>query len=154
MYKTFIIAALVRDVLLVFIFPLCGILIYIGAGLYKQEYRGCALLVLFLFFGGMTALEIWNEFPYLYDYFRYLRDQDHYVQEATCRITDVSSGTASGVLTAMERIHCQDGTQFVSKYRRDYQRVLWRWAREGRTLHVRYLPRSRLVLELMPEESP
>jgi hypothetical protein len=154
-YQTFVMRALIYELLQVLAPVFFFAVIYFGAGLYKEEYRGCALAVLGLFFGGVLLLALWVCYPVLYDCVQYLRQGEAYVQDDSCRLTDVSSGIGLfGLVFPRDHLYCQGNQEFVSLYRRDYQRVLWRWAREGRTLHVRYLPRSRLVLELMPEESP
>ena len=154
-YQNFVVRVLIYELLQVLAPVFFFLFIYLGAGLYKEEYRGCALAVLGLFFGGMLLLALWVSYPVLYDCVQYLRQGEAYVQDDSCHLVDVSSGIGIvGLVFPRDRLYCQDNQQFVSLYRRDYQRVLWRWAREGRTLHVRYLPRSRLVLELIPEDSP
>ncbi len=152
-YKAFVIATLIKEALHVAAPLLFFALIYWGAGLHKQEFRGCAFATLCLFWGGILLMMAVDGYPFLYDCVRYLRQGDAYVQDATCRLEEVTSGTAVGLVLAQERLHCQTGTTFISRYRRDYQRVLWRWAQEKRVLHIRYLPRSQLVLEIIPRES-
>lgn len=150
MYERFVVTSLLRDLLYILAFPFFGGLIYFGAGLYRQEYRGCVLGILGLTFGGMMLLAIVSEFSCIYDYLQYLQHGDSYVQEATCEITEARSGTSAGLLMARQRLYCADGQEFITKYRRDYQRLAWRWAQERRVLRIRYLPRSRLILEAAP----
>ncbi|MGB9889895.1 MAG: hypothetical protein ACPLTQ_09530 [Anaerolineae bacterium] len=153
MYQTFVISTFIKETLFVVAPIFFFALIYWGAGLYKEEYRGCALATLGLFWGGLLALIVWDSYPFLYDCIQYLRQGDAYVQDATCRLEQVTSGTTIGFFLAQEHLHCQGGVDFISRYRRDLQRVLWRWAKEQRVLRIRYLPRSRLVLELTPVDS-
>ncbi|MCS7283706.1 MAG: hypothetical protein RMK65_06895 [Anaerolineae bacterium] len=143
--------ALFWDTVRVLIFPLAAALIYFGAGLYREsDLRIRGLVVLGIFFGALTALQVYNQFPFIHDYVHYLRRGDAWVMEAQCRVVDTSSGTATGLGMAMVRLYCADGQEFITKYRRDYQRLAWRWARAGQVLRIRYLPRSRLVLEAIP----
>jgi hypothetical protein len=154
MYQTFVVRVLIYELLQILAPVFFFAIVYFGAGLHKEEHRGCAIAMLGLFFGGWLILGLWDSYPLLYDCVQYLRQKDAYVHDDSCHLTMVTSGTAVALVLAQERLHCQDNKEFISRYRRDYQRVLWRWARESRTLHARYLPRSRLVLELTPVESP
>ena len=153
MYQTFVVRVLIYELLQVLAPVFFFAVAYFGGGLHKEEYRGCALTVLGLFFGGVLLLALWVCYPVLYDCVQYLRQGEAYVQDDSCRLVDVSSGIGIiGLVFPRDRLYCQDDQQFISRYRRDYQRVLWRWAKEERMLRVRYLPRSRLVMELW--ESP
>lgn len=142
---------LIKDLLYILSFPFFGALAYLVTTTLRQEYRSASSLVIVVF-AAATLLAIWSEFPFLYDYVQYLWQGSKYTQEAVCQITDVHSGTAAGLLMARQRLYCADGREFVTKHRRDFQRMAWRWAQANLVLYIRYLPRSSLVLEAVPVE--
>jgi len=149
MYQHFVLKVLLIQVFFLAVPIAVFALIYFGAGMHKEEYRGCALAVIGGFCGCWLIFNAWGCFPEIYDCVQYLRQGDSYVREDVCHLEDVRSSVGRvGLVTARNRLHCRDGKEFVSEYRRDYPRVLWRWAKEQRILRVRYLPRSLLVLEL------
>jgi len=149
LYRHFVLHVLMIHALYV-LFPAgTFFIIYFGGRFHKEEYRGRALAMLGILFGGWFVLNAWAFSPEIYDCVQYLREGDSYVLEDICYLENVSSAIGTvGLVTARNHLYCRDGKDFISEYRRDYPRMLWRWAKEGRVLRVRYLPRSLLVLEL------
>ena len=148
MYQHFVLQVLLIQVFFLAVPIAAFALIYFGGYMHKEEYRWYALAVIGGFCSCWLIFNTWGCFPEIYDCVQYLR-HDSYVQEDICYLEDISSAIGMvGLVFPRDRLYCRDGKEFVSEYRRDYHKVLWRWAREKRILRVRYLPRSLMVLEL------
>lgn len=146
----FVFQALIKDTLYVLAFPVSGVLAYFVNSAFGQMRREHLLWIVIVVFGGMMLLAFWSTLPFFQDYALYLQYGNDYVQRTDCQIVKARSGTTHGLLMAWQRLYCADGQEFITKYRRDYLRLGWRWAQERRVLRIYYLPRSRMVLKASP----
>ena len=146
-YQNFIRYALLKDLFLSLFFLIFIPLIYFGAQLHKEPNRGCVLATLTVFWGGWALFGLYTNYHRLQDYVAYLRYGDAYLEEKICTVASVSSGTVVGIVSAMQRLRCADGSELIIRHRRDYQRI---FPKEGRSFFVRYLPRSGLIVDLRP----
>lgn len=149
MYEDFVREALLKDLLGNLLFLVWIPTIYFGVQLHRSRARGCALLVLSVFWGGLAVLDFAVKRNYYADYLAYLRLGDAYVVETTCFVEDAYAPTTAALLYAVQHLRCADGTLLHLRHRRQEQRI---YPKVGRAFQVRYLPRSGLVVALTLED--
>lgn len=148
MYREFILSSLAKDLFIGVAFWMIWIpVIYFGARFNKEEARGCALLVLFMIFGGISLLNIVINAKYYADYFQYLKAGDAYVRETVCHVKKAHAPTLAAIVVGTQYLQCENGLLLRLRYRRDYQRI---HPKTGRIFHIRYLPKSGLIVEMHP----